>query len=387
MGEERGNRRLTASDVPSTAWSPAGDRLGPTSREPLTLAGSPSLPLPPAFLAELDARLAGTRLPAAGRRDLREAIAARVAQTTQVRFDPRSEVLVTNGAMHALDCVFRALVPTAGVVGFICPTFFADRLLDDRVQLVRFDTRPEDGWHLTTPVLDEVYGSRLDVLFVVNPNNPTGVIYTQDELAALVEATAKNRTVLVVDEAYEAFVYDGARHVSVLEIPEARDRVVTVQSFTKSFGLVAARVGCVFGPSTLLERVERVLGWVTLASNPLSQALALAALESAETWRPQLIDQFVANRQVLIGAIGRGALPPTTPIPEGATFASLDVSELGAGSEEAARRIWRETGIACVPGVEFPGDWNVTNGFVRLPLGAPADDFGEAMRRLEDFFA
>ena len=386
MRERPGDRRMTARDVPSTAWSPAGDRLGPTSCEPLALAGSPILPLPPEFLVELDPRLAGTRLPAAGRPDLRTAIADRIAQTTQVILDPGSEVLVTNGAMHALDCVFRALVPTAGVVGFICPTYFADRLLDDRVQLVRFDTRPEDGWHLPTELLDEISGSRLDVLFVVNPNNPTGVVYTRDELGALVDATAANQTVLVVDEAYEAFVYDGARHVSMLEIPEARDRVVTVQSFTKSFGLVAARVGCVFGPAALLQRVERVLGWVTLASNPLSQALALAALGSAKTWRPRLIDQFVVNRQVLIDAIGRGSLPPATPIPEGATFAALDISGLAAGSEEAARRLWRETGIACVPGVEFPGDSNVTNGFVRLPLGASEDVFGEAMRRLEAVF-
>ena len=386
MDERRGNGRMGASDVPSTAWSPAGGRLGPTSCEPLALAGSPSLPLPHAFLAELDTRLAGTRLPAAGRSELRAAIADRVAQTTQVMLDPRSEVLVTNGAMHALDCVFRALVPTDGVVGFICPTFFADRLLDDRVQLVRFDTQPEDGWHLTTAVLDEIHRSRLDVLFVVNPNNPTGAVYTRNELAALVDATAENRTVLVVDEAYEAFVYDGARHVSMLEVQEARDRVVTVQSFTKSFGLVAARVGCVFGPSALLQRVERVLGWVTLASNPLSQALALAALNSAESWRPRLIDQFVANRHVLIGAVGRGSLPPATPIPEGATFASLDISGLGVGSEEAARRLWRETGIACVPGVEFPGDSTVTDGFVRLALGAPEAVFREAVLRLEGFF-
>ncbi len=386
MSEGHGDARMATSDVPSTAWSPAGDRLGPTSCEPLALAGSPSLHLPTAFLAELDTRLAGTRLPAAGRSDLRAAIAHHVGQTAQVMLDPRSEVLVTNGAMHALDCVFRALVPTAGVVGFICPTFFADRLLDARVQIVRFDTVPEDGWHLTAEVLEQIHRSRLDVLFVVNPNNPTGVVYTREELGAVVEATAKDRTLLVVDEAYEAFVYDQATHVSMLGIPEARDRVVTVQSFTKSFGLVAARVGCVFGPAALLERVARVLGWVSLASNPLSQALALAALESAGTWRPQLIDQFAANRRILVEAIGRGSLPPGTPIPEGATFAALDVSELGVGSEEAARRLWQKTGIACVPGVEFPGDVIVTNGFVRLPLGAPEEVFGEAMRRLEAFF-
>lgn len=158
--------------------------------------------------------------------------------------------------------------------------------------------------------------------------------------------------------------------------------MVSVQSFTKSFGLGAARMGCVFGPAALLEPVVRVLSWVTLASNPLSQALALAALQHAEAWRPRLLTELVVNRQRLVHALGDGALPVTTPVPEGGSFAALDITTLGGGSAAAAQRIWRDTGIACVPGIEFPGDPAVTDRFVRLPLGAPAAVFSEAIDRL-----
>jgi aspartate aminotransferase len=377
---------LTAADVPSTAWSSVGDQLGPTSCEPLALTGSPSVPLPESFLAEINTSLASVRVSARGRLELREAIANRVGSDTGARLDPASEVLVTNGAMHALDCVFRAHVPRGGAVGMICPTFFADRLLEGRARLELFDTRPEDGWHLTDELLERVRSAQLDALFLVNPNNPTGVVYTEQELVALVDATERAGTLLVVDEAYEAFIYEGRRHVSVLGLGVARERVITVQSFTKSFGLVAARVGCVFGPASLIEPVARLLGWVTLASNPLSQAMALAALQSADHWRPLLLGQFEANRRALVQAIVGGMIPPATGVPEGATFATLDISSLGTGSKEAARRLWRETGIACVPGIEFPGDSSVTDGFLRLPFGAPEAVFAEALDRLGRFF-
>ncbi len=371
---------LLAAEVPSIRWSPAF--LGRSECEPIHLTGSPAIPLPPSFLSGITAESAAVRQPAWGSRALREAIAGRVAQTTGVLLDPEHEVVVTNGAMHGLDCVFRALLSAGTRLGMVCPTFFADRLLGDHVEVVRIDTSRDDGWHLTEREFEQL--SEVDAVFLVNPNNPTGVVYTDAELQAVVEATEARGALLILDEAYEAFVYDGRRHVSMLEL--APDRVVTVQSFTKSFGLVAARVGCVFGPSHLLAPIRRIVGWVTLASNPLTQPLAVAAIEAGEAWRGALVDQFVTNRALLVEALAAGKVPPGTSVPEGATFSMLDVSAFGGGSEEVARRLWVETGIACVPGIEFPGDPAVTDKFLRLPLGAPEAEMAEALDRLAGFF-
>lgn len=373
-------------DVPSIRWAPGSPELGASRRTPIALAGSPTVGLPAGFLGEIGPELAGTRLPARGRPELLDAIAEHVERTAGVRLDAASDVAVTNGAMQALDLVFRALVPAGGTVGFVCPTFFADRLLPAGARLVRFDTSAADGWHLTDDVLAAIRSTRLDVLFLVNPNNPTGVVYTEAELRALLEATAAAGTILIVDEAYEAFVYDGHRHVSVLSLDPHGGRVVTVQSFTKTFGLVAARVGCVFGPAPLVDPVVRLLGWVSLASNPLSQALALAALAHAETWRPRLLEEFVVNRGRLARAVADGALPAGTSVPEGATFSALATSDWERGSVDAARRLWVEAGIACVPGIEFPGDPATTDRFVRLPLGARPETFETVLDRLANVF-
>lgn len=377
---------VTATEVPSIAWSPQGRRLGHSSRDPVALSGSPSVPLPARFLDEIDPSLAASRFPAVGRIELREAIGSHMAQTTGVDFDPEREIVVTNGAIQALDLIFRALVPRRASVGMVCPTFFADRLLPRETRLVRFDTRYRDGWHPTDELFESMRSTPLDVLFVVNPNNPTGLVYTEAELRAIVAATEKSNALLIVDEAYEAFVYDGNRHVSLATIESARNRLITVQSFTKSFGLAAARLGFACGPGHLIEPIRRLLGWVTLASNPFSQAVALAALRSSAEWRPRLIDEFSANRRSLSKHVEIGALPVGTTVPEGATFSALDISGLGVGSEQAARQLWQSTGIACVPGSEFPGDPNSTDTFLRLPLGAPATTFDTALERLIEFF-
>ena len=377
--------RWSSLQVPSVRWSPAGE-LGASNHAPLPLSGSPSVPLPEGFLEEIDTTLAATRVSARGRAELRRAISERIETTSGFAPDPEAEVLITNGAMQGLDVVFRALVPDGASVGMLCPSFFADRLFAGRTRPIRIDTYGEEGWRITDRVLARVHDARLDALFIVNPNNPTGTVLTEAELVALAEATAASDALLVVDEAYEAFVYDGRRHVSMIGLGVARERMVTIQSFTKSFGLVAARVGTVFGAAGLLDPVARLLGWVTLASNPLSQAMALAAMESADSWRPRLISQFAANREQLVGALEAGNLPSGTSVPEGATFSMLDISGMGVGSEEASRRVWRETGIACVPGIEFPGATEVTDSFLRLPIGAPESVFSEALARLGEFF-
>lgn len=376
---------LTGSDVPSTSWASGSPRLGPSEMDPLVLHGSPTAPLLGTFLAELDPRLAGARVAARGRSDLLELLAIRPETSAGLHLDPTAQVVVTNGAMHGLDVVFRALIAPGSSVGILCPTFFADRLLRGWTHVVEFHTRPDDGWRLHADVLDRIRTARLDAFFLVNPNNPTGVVYTAAEIDALLEAVGD--ALVVVDEAYEAFTYGGRRHVVAATLDSARERVVTVRSFTKSFGLGAARIGWVFGPADLMGLVSRHLAWVTLASNALSQSVALAALGAGEEWRGPLIAELHRNHRRITDAVDDGLLPSDTLIPEGATFAALDVSAWGGGSEDSARRVWTSTGIACVPWTEFPGERSVSERYLRLPLGAQPDVFDEALRRLAVVFA
>ncbi len=374
---------LAASHVPSSAWSIGAERLGPTNQVPIPLAGGPTAEPTPQFLEKFGTEAAGLRAPARGMPELLAAIAARLRDTDGLDVSPDRDVVVTNGAMHAVDCTLRALTEPGARVGMICPTFFVDRLATSHgVELVLFDTRADNGWHLTEELLSNVGEADLDAMLLVNPNNPTGVVYRSDELQRLLDETAADGTLFIVDEAYEGFLYDDADRVPFSSLPGAAERTVTLRSFTKSYGLRGARLGYAFGAEPLIARVARVVEWSTLACNPFSQAFALHALSDPDAWRAPLIEPFHVNRELVRCAVEDGRLSPHTVVPEGGTFVPLDVTPLGLGSREAAVLLWRQAGVACVPGAEFPGCTDTNDTFVRLPLGAAPDDFATVIARL-----
>lgn len=378
---------LARESVPSSSWAAGARGLGPSDVEALSLGGSPIVDLPAAFLDEIDPDAASQRMPARGMPALRSAVAGHYGSKWGRTIDPDEEVVITNGAMHALDSVIRALVPPSGKVGMLCPGFFIDRLVTGRpAALVRFDTRAEDDWHPTPALLRRIVDEPVDLLVVVNPGNPTGAVLEAEEVAGLVEATEAAGTPILVDEAYEAFLYGRRRHVALASVEGAWSRTVTVHSFTKGLGLRAARLGSVIGPGPLIRRIAGVVEWTALAVNPLSQMLGLAALRHVDTWQPHLVATFVEARDALAAAVAGGQLPESTLLPEGGTFAALDVRAWPDGGA-AATELWRATGVACPPWSAFPGDPAVTDGWLRLGLGSAESVFERALGRLIEFGA
>lgn len=378
---------LAREVVPSSEWASGGPVLGPSNVDPLSLGGSPIVDLPAEFLVDISADTAGERMPARGMPALRSAVAGHYGARWGRTINPDEEVVITNGAMHALDSVIRALVPPSGTVGMICPGFFLDRLVAARpAALVRFDTRAEDDWHPTPELLRRIADEPVDLLVVVNPGNPTGAVLDAEEVAQLIEVTEAAGTPFLIDEAYEAFIYGSRRHVAFASVEQAWQRTVTVHSFTKGFGLRAARLGSVIGPRPLIDRIARVVEWAALAVNPLSQLLGVAALRHADTWQPRLVGTFTEARRALAGAVSGGVLPESTLLPQGGTFAALDVRAWPDAST-AATELWRATGIACAPWSAFPGDRSVTDGWLRLGLGGADSVFDRALERLIEFSA
>lgn len=378
---------LARDPVPSSQWSAGAAHLGRSTVGALALGGSPIVDLPAEFLAELDVDTVSRRMPARGFPALRAALADHYGRQWQRAIDPDAEVIITNGAMHALDSIIRALVPPGGTVGMLCPGFFLDRLVADRpARLVCFDTYPEDDWQPTSALLQRIAEEPVDLLVVVNPGNPTGAVLDATMVAGLVEVTQAAGTPILVDEAYEAFIYDDHRHVAFASMDQAWPRTVTVHSFTKGFGLRASRVGSVIGPPALIDRIAGAVEWSSLAVNPVSQLLASAALRHVDSWQPRLVATFTDARAALAAAVDDGHLPASTLLPQGGTFAALDARGW-PDAPSAAREVWRATGLACPPWSVFPGDPAVTDGWLRLGLGAAEGVFATALERLVAFAA
>jgi aspartate/methionine/tyrosine aminotransferase len=327
----------------------------------IPLRGSLAAPLPghvrEAVQAALDEHAAAP--PSRGHAVLREAI----AQSLGV--DPEREVIVTNGAMHALGVVFRALLEPGDEV--IVPTpayFFGGPIERAGGRAVEVPSREEDGWRWDADAIERAVTPRATVLVLCNPNNPTGYLPTRDELDVLLALAERHGLTVVTDEAYERCVFEG-------EVAPARgEHVVLVRSLGKSLAMPSWRIGFVAGPEALVDRCLRELEWDVLRVGHVVQAAAAAALAGPQDWLDDVVVAYRRDRDAAYAAVSddpllSAALPASTP------FLFLNLGPLAAENLLAA-------GIAVVDGAAFGAP-----GYARLPFAGAADLEDELRHRLK----
>jgi aspartate/methionine/tyrosine aminotransferase len=297
--------------------------------------------------------------PSRGHAGLREAIAQSVG------VDAEREVVVTNGAMHALGVVFRALLERGDEV--IVPTpayFFGGPIERAGGRTVEVPTREEDGWRWDAEAIERAVTPRTTLLVLCNPNNPTGYLPTRDELDVLLALAERHGLTVVTDEAYERCVFEG-------EVAPARgEHVVLVRSLGKSLAMPSWRIGFVAGPEALVDRCLRELEWDVLRVGHVVQAAAAAALAGPQDWLEDVVVAYRRDRDAAYAAVAddpllSAALPASTP------FLFLNLGPLAAENLLAA-------GIAVVDGAAFGAP-----GYARLPFAGAADLEDELRHRLK----
>jgi len=368
--------------VPSSVWGAFLRTMvvgAPSSALPLL--GGPLVALPDHVVAAGHAAVAAdARAPFNGAEDLRHAIAAKLARENDVIVDPESEVMVTNGAMHALLSTLAAYVEPGVDVIMSGPNFFAHRqveLLGGKPIIVP----PGPGMRMDIERLDDAITPATKVMILINPGNPTGVVATPAELLAVADLARRHDLVVVSDEAYEKFLYDGSSHTSLASLPEAAGRTLTIHSFTKSYALRGSRVGFVAGPQEILAPVMKSVEWSCLAVNPYSQAMACAALTGPQDWLRDAYASFDRNRLLLLDALGNSDEYELVS-PQGGPF--LYVRLCTGGSAEAfCKFVLCEYGLPVIPGPEFGHPAPEGDFYFRLPFGGEEADIRAAIEALD----
>jgi aspartate/methionine/tyrosine aminotransferase len=329
----------------------------------LPLKGSMSAPLPAhvreAVAAALDDHDASP--PSQGHPALREAI----ARTLPSPADPETEILVTNGAMHALNVVFRALLDDGGEVLVPTPTYFFGGVIERAggVQ-VEVPGSEVDGWRWDADAVERAVTPRSRALVLCNPGNPTGHLPAREEVDALLDVAERHGLTVVTDEAYERCIYEGA-----LASAFGRDDVVLVRSLGKSLAMPTWRVGFVAGPAWLVAACLRELEWDVIRVNHVVQRAATAGLDGPQDWLEVLAERYLADRDAAHAVVADdpildAALPAATP------FLWLALGEVSVENLLAA-------GVAVVDGRAFGAP-----GYARLPFGGAERLAGELRRRL-----
>ena len=308
----------------------------------------------------------------------------------------RANCAIGIGAKHVIYNLAEALLDDGDTIAFPTPywTSYLDiaEILDAKVELM--PCPPEQDYKLTPAQLDAALAKKPRVFLFNNPSNPTGMVYSRDEISALADVIAKHPdTWVITDDIYNRMVFDGVGyHNFVHARPELKDRVIFVDSLSKTYGMPGWRVGFMAGP----EAVARAV--VTMNSNHITslpevtQAAAIAALAGPQDIPAAKRAEFEAKRDQVMAVLAR--IPGVVcPKPQGAFYVFPDVScafgkthaPTGAkiGNDiELCNALLEAKGVACVPGSAFGEPRSL-----RISYTCPTPQLAPGMERIEQFFA
>jgi aspartate/methionine/tyrosine aminotransferase len=293
--------------------------------------------------------------PSQGTLRLRKAIAAKADSFMGLGFDPAQEITVTNGATEAIYDIIQALVGPGDEVIVFEPCY------DSYVPSIvfaggtpRYVTLDSPDWSFDHALFASLFNDRTRAVILNTPHNPTGKVFSQDEMELIADLCKRHEVLVITDEVYEHLVYDGNRHIYMAALPGMRDRTVTISSASKTFSVTGWKVGYVLAAPDLTEALRRYHQFVTFCSSaPMQEAVALAIETSPERGYYEALQQtYTARLDKLFAYLQQARLNPIRP--QGTFFIMSDISGLGFENDvEFARYMTAEVGVACIPPSAF----------------------------------
>jgi aspartate aminotransferase len=318
---------------------------------------------------------------AAGEPKLREAIAHKLKIDNGL--DYKSEnVIVTNGGKHSLYNLMVALIDPGDEVIIPAPYWLS---YPEMVTLVGgvpviVPTDATTGYKITPEQLRKVITPKTKLFILNSPSNPTGMVYTPDEIKALAQVVVDADIFVVSDEIYEKILYDGAEHISIGSLgEEIFDRTLISNGFAKAYSMTGWRLGYLAGPVEIIKAASTIQGHSTSNVCTFAQYGAIAALQSSQDCVEEMRQAFAKRRQVMLDRLN--AIPGlSTAKPDGAFYLFPDISKTGLKSLEFCDALLGEHQVAVIPGIAFGADNNI-----RLSYATDMATIEKGMDRLEKF--
>lgn len=325
--------------------------------------------------------------PAAGLPELREAVAAKTLRDSGYSVQA-NQVLITNGGKQAVYNTFATLLDPGDEVIIPAPfwTTYPEAVSLAGGVPVSVFAGPEQGYKATIEQLESVLSARTKVLLFVSPSNPTGAVYTADEVAAIGQWAHSKGLWVVTDEIYEHLTYGEAKFSSIATlVPELEDKVVVLNGVAKTYAMTGWRVGWMIGPTDVIKAASNLQSHATSNVANVSQRAALAAVAGPLDAVQEMKVAFNRRRLAIVDALNsiEGISCPT---PEGAFYAYADVrgllgreirGKVSQTSAELAALILEEAEVAVVPGEAFG-----PSGYIRMSYALGDADLAEGMARM-----
>lgn len=349
-------------------------------------SGTPDLPTPDYVLDAVREGMTGGIIQYTaydGILPLREAIAKKLQDENGLDYSP-ADIIVTNGAQESIFVICGALLNPGDEVIVTNPYYSAYNnivALSGGVS-VTVPVRPETGWSWDLEALERAITPRSKMIVLVSPDNPTGAVVTRQTMEAVAQIAERHNLIVVSDELYEKYLYDGAEHFSFAKLPGMKERTVTVNGFSKSFGMTGWRVGYIAVPGWLKQVATEVKHMHSISTAVPSQLGALAALTGLkEPWQERL-DTYAGRRKYLLERLEAMKLPFIRT--HGSYYVMCDIRASGMDSMSFSSTLIEEHSVRVGPGVVFGSG---AEGFIRLSLMCPRPQMDRALDKLAEFWS
>ncbi len=329
--------------------------------------------------------------PGPGIEDLRMAVAEHQRRFWGIELDPASEVLITAGATEALAAALLALCETGDEVVVFDPTYDSYAagiaLAGARVRGVVLRPDGDDGRFTFDPdELRRAFGDRTRLLLLNSPHNPTGKVFTTDELALIAELCVEHDVVAVTDEVYEHLVFDGHRHVPLSTLEGMAERTLTVSSGGKTFSFTGWKVGWASGPAELVAAVRVAKQFLTFVNGAPFQPAIAAGLRLGDEYYERFARELADKRDLLGRYLADAGFRVLTP--EGTYFTTVDISPVSDDdSISFCLGLPERAGVVAVPSAVFYQDRRDGDRLVRFCFAKRDETLAAAGSRLIDAFS
>jgi aspartate aminotransferase len=319
--------------------------------------------------------------PNAGIPELRQAIADKFAADNGLNYRA-GQVVVSNGAKHACYNAILATCQPGDEVVIPAPYWVS---YPDMVRLVGAEpvivpTSERNAWKMRAEDFENAMTPRTKMLIMNSPSNPTGSVYTREELEAIVSVAAEEDIYVLSDEIYEKLVYDDVKHVSIASLSqEAYDLTITVNGFSKSYAMTGWRLGYLAAPDAVVRAVDSIQSHTSSNPSSFSQYGALAALKGDQQPLADMREEFDMRRNYMFDRLSK--ISNITAVkPQGAFYILVNISQLGLTSQNFADRLLSKANVAVVPGAAFGDDRTV-----RFSYATSLDVIKKGLDRFQDF--
>lgn len=319
--------------------------------------------------------------PSVGLPDLRQAISDKLKRDNGLDYDI-DQICVTAGAKPAVYQALRAVLNPGDEVIIPSPYWVS---YPSMVQIcggtpVFVETKAENGWKITAEEFEAAMTPRTKMIILTTPHNPTGAVYSKEELLAIGEVALEEDILIIADEIYEHLIYDGQKHVSMASLsPELYNITITINGFSKGYAMTGWRLGYSAAPKNIAKYIKLIQDHTASNTTTFAQYGAIEALTGDQSFIDDLREEYDFRRNYVYDRLSK--MPKVKVVkPQGAFYFFLDLSELGMGSVELCNKLLERYKVAAVPGIAFGNDHAI-----RISYCTSLDILKEGLDRLEEF--